>query len=137
MGENKYRLLNREFVLAVLFLAIGIAAAVSVPFIGVKGLNIGLFCGFFPTGLGCLIIELKARKSADLQKKAEIKNEERNVFIRNKAGHRAFWLSYGAIFLLWLATLIKRVDAQSLIIFLLFFMPIIYFSALAACNRRY
>jgi hypothetical protein len=135
--KKNYSLFNKNFLLAVLLLAVGTAAAATMPFVGVRGLNIGLFCGFFPTGLGCLIIELKTAKSAELQKRAEMKNEERSVFIRAKAGSYAFWISYAAVFLLWLAAAVIRVDSGYLAIALLVLMPAVYFSVLAVCGRRY
>ena len=84
MKNSKYRLLNKNFIIAVIFFAIGIIAAASLLIFGENPLGIGLFCGFFPTGLGLVIIELKTAKSADLQKTVEIKNEERNVFFAFK-----------------------------------------------------
>lgn len=137
MNKERYGLLNRNFFLAVLFLAVGIAAALSMLRWGVQGLNTGLFCGFFPTGLGCLIIELKTAKSAELQKKAVIENEERNQFIRAKAGQGALFISYAAVFLLWLAAQAVQFNAVFLTIVLLVLMPIVYFVLIGVFSRKY
>lgn len=137
MGDSRFKLLNKDFIIAIAFVAIGLAAVLSFLIRGVSSLGIGIFCGFFPTGLGLLIMQIKTAKSSEMQKRTEIKNEERNLFIRSKAGHSAFWVVYVVVFAAWALNFFVNIRFNCFVIALIIFMPITYFSFIAVYNRRY
>ena len=137
MGNSKYKLLNKEFILSVAFVVIGTMAALSIFIFGANPLAVGVFCGFFPTGLGLLIIQLKTAESLEFQKKVQIKNEERNVFIRSKAGYGAFWAVYVVIFAAWFVSYFINIQLNYFAVALLIIMPTTYFALIVVYARRY
>jgi hypothetical protein len=133
----KTKLINKDFVLAIIFIVIGVVAIV-MWFIGAKDfLDIGLICGFLPTGIGLLIVRIKTANSPKMQKKLEIENEERNLFIRSKAGHSAFWLSYYVIFICFVIGIWAPIFLGFFSIIMLILMPVVYFIYIAVYSRKY
>ena len=72
-----------------------------------------------------------------MKKNIEMEKEERNVFINNRAGYTAFWLTYLFVFLS--AILINRLNVtlSQFSIFILILMPVLYFSSVAWFHTKY
>ena len=65
------------------------------------GLFAGLIFGFLPLGILLLVDVNWIKRNTAMQKQIELKNEERNVLLRNKSGYEALNLMIWLIFGLW------------------------------------
>lgn len=96
----------------------------------------GIAIGFIPVGLiGALIYAFGNKEK--LAKQIKIENEERNIFISNKAGYKAFWITYFYVFVITMATNFINISASTLACITLIFMPIVYFSLLIFFHHKY
>ena len=129
---------RQELYVAAAFAVIGLAAAISglvtrwtVPVL------VGLTAGFLPTGIGLLIAYRSAATDPEHKKKVAIKDEERNLFLRAKAGQSAFWLSYGVVFIVSMLGNIMTLRLETFSIVTLLLMGAFYFGALAYFACKY
>lgn len=129
---------RQELYIAVAFTVIGLAAAISglvthwtVPVL------VGLTAGFLPTGIGLLIAYRSTAADPEYKRKVAIKDEERNLFLRTKAGQSAFWLSYGVVFIIAMFSNVVTLRLGTFSIVTLLLMGAFYFGALAYFARRY
>ncbi len=96
----------------------------------------GIAIGFTPVGLiGALIYTFGSQEK--LTKQLKIENEERNVFISNKAGSISFWIIYFYVFVMAMATDFVSISASTLTIITLIFMSIVYFTTLIILHYKY
>lgn len=120
-----------------IFIAVGAAAAVGAVLGYQKEMMFGIMIGFLPTGIGMLIIYKLLKNTPGTVRKIEIENEERNVFIRNKASHTAFWITYLFIFAAVILQDIIKISLHQFLIVALIFMPIAYFLCTFIYNKKY
>ncbi|MFL0250846.1 hypothetical protein ACJDT4_10475 [Clostridium neuense] len=121
-----------------IFIAVGgLAAVLGLVFGYEKDLMFGIMIGFLPTGIGMLIIYKYSKNKPSAIRNIEIENEERNVFINNKAGHTAFWISYWFIFVAAILQHSIKISLWQFLVIALFFMPIIYFLFVVIYHKKY
>lgn len=97
---------------------------------------IGICFGFLPTGILGIILTLRSKDNPKIQKQIIVKTEERNKFIRYKAGSHSFWIFYIGI---GVASLLSRYISLSLNTFLitmLLVMTIVYTSFRVICSKN-
>jgi len=63
--------------------------------------------------------------------------DERNQFIRDYAGAKAFWITYWAVFTLIILSQIVSINMNTILIGLIIGMPIVYFSLLGLGMKKY
>jgi len=97
----------------------------------------GIAFGFIPAGLGCLIILLYSRNKPNLRQNIVSECDERSVYVRNKSGATAFWITYWWIFALTMLTNIKILTVNEICIATLIFMGVIYFTIFFRNLARY
>ncbi|MEN6347807.1 MAG: hypothetical protein ABFD08_00205 [Syntrophomonas sp.] len=88
----------------------------------------GIAFGFIPAGLGCLLVTLYARKKPDLHKNFVAESDERSIYIQNKSGAAAFWITFWWIFALTMFSSRLNINVTQLGVSTLIFMSILYFS---------
>ena len=97
----------------------------------------GVAIGCIPTGLGCLLIMLYARNNPAMYRNMESEADERNIFIRNKTGANAFWVTFLYIGALTIFSNIITLSLNQVGTYTLFFMSIIYFLMFFINMRKY
>ncbi len=97
----------------------------------------GIAIGFIPTGLVCMLIYILSRNKPSMIKSVKAENEERNIFIRNKTGYRAFWITYWYVFAATMGSNFLNISASTLSMFTLIFMPVVYFITMIIYHYRY
>lgn len=97
----------------------------------------GIAFGFIPVGLGGLIIYHKLGNSPQMQRSIESEEDERSRFIRNQAGHTAFWISYGYVFLMTMFGEALPLSEIALWLTALIFMPVVYFTCYFIGQYKY
>lgn len=92
---NEVEMYKKKVVLfSEIFIIIGIVAAIAGEIFNYqKDMMFGVMIGFLPTGVGMFILCKLMKNTPDTVRRIEIENEERNVFIRAKAGQIAFWIT--------------------------------------------
>jgi hypothetical protein len=97
----------------------------------------GIAIGFTPTGLVGMLICILGKNKPSMIKSVKAENEERNIFIRNKTGHRAFWITYWYVFAATMASNFLNISASDLSIVTLIFMPVVYFITMVIYHYKY
>lgn len=123
--------IRRQLIQGYIFITIGISSLVLGGLQVIDNyMMLGIAVGFIPVGIGTIIIMKRAQSSNTMRRNIEIEQDERNQYIRNHAGARAFWLTYWIVFTLVIITQIisGAIDTKYVLIGLLISMPIIYFS---------
>lgn len=123
--------IRRQLIQGYIFITIGISSLVLGGLQVIDNyMMLGIAVGFIPVGIGTIIIMKRAQSSNTMRRNIEIEQDERNQYIRNHAGARAFWLTYWIVFTLVIITQIVSgaIDTKYVLIGLLISMPIIYFS---------
>lgn len=123
--------IRRQLIQGYIFITIGISSLVLGGLQVIDNyMMLGIAVGFIPVGIGTIIIMKRAQSSKTMRRNIEIEQDERNQYIRNHAGARAFWLTYWIVFTLVIITQIisGAIDTKYVLIGLLISMPIIYFS---------
>lgn len=87
----------------------------------------GIAFGFIPAGLGCLLILLYSKKKPSLRQSIVAECDERSIYIRNKSGSTAFWITYWWIFALTMLSNLINITVNQICISTLIFMGVIYF----------
>jgi hypothetical protein len=132
------RYIKKQILSAAVFVAMGIAAGVAaIVWVRFRPVFIGIFSGFFPVGLILLVSYVRAQKKPQMQKNIGMELDERSNFINARAGQRAFWISFWAVFA---AVMLNNFVAIPLIffgIFMILFMPAVYLTLLVIYNKRY
>jgi len=97
----------------------------------------GIVFGFLPVGIGGLVIMLYSRKNPKMYRNIEMEADERNMFIRNKTGATAFWITMWFVFALNLYSNIVSLSSYQVSISTLLFMIVVYFLMLFINMSRY
>lgn len=97
----------------------------------------GIVFGFLPVGIGGLIIMLYSRKNPKMYRNIEMEADERNVFIRNKTGATAFWITMWYVFALNLYSNIGNLTPFQFSFSTLIFMIVVYFLMLFINISKY
>jgi len=87
----------------------------------------GVAIGCIPTGLACLLITLYSRNNPAMYRNIESEADERSIFIRNKTGATAFWITFLCIGALTIFSNIITLSLNQVGAYTLIFMSIIYF----------
>jgi len=147
MNVEKY--IKRQIMFAIVFLVIGViglGALVVLLILGNTDGNIlgalgGLTFGFLPMGIGFLVSILKTKRNPEAIKRTikqmELKNDERNLFLRTKSGNAAFEFSLWLIMGLWFLSIWVNISSRWLFPILLGTMSIIYFISIGINARKY
>lgn len=135
---NLEKVMKRDLIFSLVFIIIGILAGVTgYVFRFHTEVMTGLVCGFLPTGIGMLIINLKTKDNPELMKNVELENEERNRFINTKAGHTAFWICYVYIAIATIMYNIIKIAFLHFLVATIIFMPVVYFSFVVFYHHKY
>ena len=142
---NFERHLKNQILFAIAYMVIGAIALITLVILLVSG-NIngkllgvlgGSTFGFLPLGILLLVDVYRLKRNPSMQKQIELKNEERNIFLRTKSGNETLslmvWLTMGLWFLsIW-------IDMSSSLLFpiLLGAMGVSYFTFLGLNARKY
>ncbi|PKM77472.1 MAG: hypothetical protein CVU90_06390 [Firmicutes bacterium HGW-Firmicutes-15] len=126
MNANKY--IKRQALIYSAMLLIGLVAL----FVGYilkfeTHAMSGVAIGCIPTGLACLLITLYARNKPAMYRNIESEADERSIFIRNKTGATAFWLTFLYIGALTIFSNIITLSLNHVGTYTLIFMSVIYF----------
>lgn len=136
--KNKY--LRSDFLTASIFIFIGIVALILWCLdISTSKLLIGAI-GFLPIGIGIMMLtlyQMKIAHSPELQKQQKLNDEERNIFIRTKAGNSAFWLTFAVTAVLFLAVFIINISVEVFSIMIFGFMIVAYLVLISIYSRKY
>jgi hypothetical protein len=98
----------------------------------------GLTFGFLPLGIGLVVDYYRLKRNPEKWKKQiELKNEERNIFLRNKSGYEAFGLMMFLIGGLWLVNMWVNISTSLLFPVLLGMTSISYFTILTINTNKY
>ncbi|MGE5417249.1 MAG: hypothetical protein ACM3UZ_10995 [Acidobacteriota bacterium] len=119
---------KRRLVQSLIFLGIGILALL----LG-KGFNIqphamnGIAFGFIPVGLGMTIIYLKMKNTSEMKRVIESEEDERNLFVRNKAGYLSFWITFWCVFVITMFGDSLHIKLSTAGVSALIIMSVVYF----------
>lgn len=97
----------------------------------------GIAIGFIPVGIGGLAIMLFSRKNTAMSRNIEIEADERNIFIRDKTGATAFWITFWYVSSLTILSNVITLSQFQLGFFTLIFMIVVYFLILFININRY
>jgi len=97
----------------------------------------GIAFGFIPAGLGCLLILLYSKNKPSLHRNIVSECDERSIYIRNKSGATAFWITYWWIFALTMFANVKNINTNVICISTLIFMGVSYFTIFFRNLARY
>jgi len=107
----------------------------------ILGFTGGVAFGFLPMGIGFLISFIRSKRNPDSTKQAikqmELKNEERNVFLRTKSGNEAFGFSAWLIMGLWILNLWVKMSWSLMFPIILGLMSLSYFILIGVNARKY
>jgi hypothetical protein len=138
--------LKGQILMAIAYMIIGAAALIALIILLIAGkldgklagIVGGLTFGFLPLGIGLVVDYYRVKRNPDKWKKQiELKNEERNIFLRNKSGYEAFNLMMFLILGLWLVNIWVNISTSLLFPVLLGMMSFSYFTILAINARKY
>lgn len=128
--------LNKSLLLFSSFTIVGLIVLILGTFFDIlKDEMIGICSGTLPTGMLGIILTLRAKNNPKMQKQILVKTEERNQFIRYKAGSYSFWIFY---YVIAVSTILSRYISISLTTFLitlLLVMTIVHTSVSVICSR--
>jgi hypothetical protein len=137
--------LKNQILFAIVYIVIGTIALITLVILLVSG-NIdgkllgifgGLTFGFLPLGILLLVDVYRIKRNPAMQKQIELKNEERNIFLRDKSGNQAFSLMTCLIFGFWLLSLWVNISSSLLFPILLGVIGVSYFTFLGLNARKY
>ena len=137
--------LKNQILFAIVYIIIGTIALITLVILLVSG-NIegkllgifgGLTFGFLPLGILLLVDVYRIKRNPAMQKQIELKNEERNIFLRDKSGNHAFSLMIILIFGFWLLSLWVNISSSLLFPILLGAMILSYLTFLGLNARKY
>jgi hypothetical protein len=137
--------LKNQILFAIVYIIIGTIALITLVILLVSG-NIegkllgifgGLTFGFLPLGILLLVDVYRIKRNPAMQKQIELKNEERNIFLRDKSGNQAFSLMIILIFGFWLLSLWVNISSSLLFPILLGAMILSYLTFLGLNARKY
>jgi hypothetical protein len=98
----------------------------------------GLTFGFLPLGIGLVADYYRLKRNPEKWKKQiELKNEEKNIFLRNKSGYEAFNLMMFLMLGLWLVNIWVNISSSLVFPVLLGMMSFSYFTILTINARKY
>ncbi len=126
MNVNKY--IKRQVLGYSIMLIVGLSALFAGYILKFETQAMsGVAIGCIPTGLACLLILLYGRNKPALYRNLESEADERSLFIRNKTGATAFWLTFLYIGILTVFSNIITLSLNQVGTYTLIFMSIIYF----------
>lgn len=136
---NEVEIYKKKGILfSAIFIIIGLVAAVAGEIFSYqKDMMFGIMIGFLPTGVGTFILCKLIKNTPDTVRKIEIENEERNVFIRAKAGQIAFWITYIFIFVTLVFQYSIKISLNQFLVVALVFMPVVYFLCVFIYQKKY
>jgi hypothetical protein len=138
--------LKSQFLVAIAYIVIGVIALIALVILLISGkLNGklsgiigGLTFGFLPLGIGLLLDYYRVKWNPEKWKKEiELKNEERNIFLRNKSGYEAFGIMSFLMLGLWGVNIWVNISSSLVFPVLLGMMSISYFTILTINAKRY
>lgn len=134
-GMERYK--KKGILFSKIFIALGVVAAVGAILGYQKEMMFSIAIGFLPTGIGMFIIYKLLKDTPGTVRNIEIENEERNVFVRTKAGKTAFWITYAFIFLALILQYSIKISLNQFLVVALVFMPVVYFLCTFIYNKKY
>jgi len=136
MNADKY--IKRQVLSYSAMLVIGLAALFTGYILKYETrVMSGIVFGFLPVGIGGLLIMLYSRKNPKMYRNIEMEADERNIFIRNKSGASAFWISFWYVGALTLFSTSLGISPNQVGFYTLIFMSIIYFLMLFINISKY
>lgn len=97
----------------------------------------GIAIGFIPVGIGGLVIMLYSRNNPAMYRNIEIEADERNMFIRDRTGATAFWITFWYISALTVLSNVVKLSQDQYGFFTLIFMIAVYFLMLFINISKY
>jgi len=97
----------------------------------------GIAIGFIPVGIGGLVIMLYSRNNPAMYRNIEIEADERNMFIRDRTGATAFWITFWYISALTILSNVVKLSQDQYGFFTLIFMIAVYFLMLFINISKY
>lgn len=136
---NQVEMYKKKMILfSIIFIIIGLIGAVAGGIFDYqKDMMFGIMMGFLPTGIGMFILCKLIKNTKDTVRRIEIENEERNVFIRAKAGEIAFWITYVVTFLSLILQYSIKISLEQFLVMELIFMPVVYFLCVFIFHKKY
>ena len=142
---NVEKHLKSQLLCAIAFVVIGSIALLTLLILWISGnldgklagIFIGLTLGFLPVGIGLVMDYYRIKRNPVMRKQIELKNEERNVFLRNKSGYEALNLMIWLIFGLWFLNMWVNIASFWVFPVLLGMMGISYFTFLGFNAKKY
>jgi hypothetical protein len=142
---NVEKHLKSQLLCAIAFMVIGSIALLTLLTLWISGnldgklagIFIGLTLGFLPVGIGLVVDYYRIKRNPVMQKQIELKNEERNVFLRNKSGYESLNLMIWLIFGLWFLNMWVNIASFWVFPVLLGMMGISYFTFLSINAKKY
>jgi hypothetical protein len=138
--------LKQQLILAIAYIVVGVIAVFTMVILLIAGklegklagIVGGLTFGFLPLGIGLVVDYYRLKRNPEKWKKQiELKNEERNIFLRNKSGYEAFGLMMFLIGGLWLVNMWVNISTSLLFPVLLGMTSISYFTILTINTNKY
>ena len=138
--------LKGQILMAIAYMIIGAAALIVLVTLLITGklegklagIFGGLTFGFLPLGIGLVVDYYRLKRNPEKWKKQiELKNEERNIFLRNKSAYEAFSLMMFLILGLWLVNMWVNISTSLLFPVLLGMTSISYFTILTINTKKY
>ena len=142
---NVEKHLKSQLLCAIAFMVIGSIALLTLLILWISG-NLdgklagilgGITSGFLPLGIGLVVDYYRIKRNPVIRKQIELKNEERNVFLRNKSGYEALNLMNWLIFGLWFLNMWVKIASFWVFPVLLGMMSISYFTFLSVNGKKY
>jgi hypothetical protein len=142
---NVEKHLKSQKIFAMAYIIIGGIALITLIILLVKGniegkqlgITTGVTAGFLPLGILLLVDVNRIKRNPAMQKQIELKNEERNIFLRNKSGYEALNLMIWLIFGLWFLNTWVNIASFWVFPVLLGMMSISYFTFLGVNAKKY
>ena len=97
----------------------------------------GIAIGFIPVGIGGLVMMLYSKNNPAMYRNIEIEADERNMFIRDRTGATAFWITFWYISALTVLSHVVKLSQDQYGFFTLIFMTAVYFLMLFINISKY
>ncbi|MFW6030187.1 MAG: hypothetical protein ACOCRO_08035 [Halanaerobiales bacterium] len=137
MKEELEKNISRELLFAKIFVFLGSMSLLLAILNLQRGVMIGLTAGFLPVGILSWYSFARLNENKENLKKYEASNDERNVFIRLKAGYLAFWFNLWIVFALQMLNNFFEIPFRFVGVGIIIIMVLSYFSFLAYYNKKY
>lgn len=123
---------------ALVYVGLGLAALIAALGFGVMEKELtGVAIGFIAGGVGLGLGYIFAWRRSHLAREIAVGDDERNVYVRSRAGHSAFWISFALVFLVVMFRDYFPWSVTAVDMTLLIAMIVAYFGALIFFTRKY